>query len=389
VDSSAIHELLSTLRRVTNEHGVRAATLVPDLALVGLSLDVADAAESALDLLLTKRPHRAYSSARACLEAVQRVLPVAVSRDYLRLGTRAWVYYQRKDVILTGAAQGSLPDSAAQVIELWSRHNPAARALVDEAVSALESRRGPDNFLGRNLADVEMECLKVLAAAKGQSLPPNAAEVNRLVYAALCRETHAGLRLQPRALRLNSDGIVEVVEREREPAEIERAVLSALESSLKEAMTAVEYRVAERWREANEERLALLAGATAANRPDYLPDLGRFLAEQGVGHVECVFTGVPLQHIREIPNSTLSVSLRHGDGADARLATFDFRGDARRALIRRLREEFPELVWEKLRGAPVRLDLPRPLIVTIRAVLGRVHQTKDEQFVPFVVRAVE
>lgn len=271
MSSKAIEDLLATLRRVTNEHGVRAATLVPDLALIGLTLDVVDAAESALDLLVTKRPHRAYSMARACLEAVQRVLPLAVSDDNLRIGTRAWVYYQGKDAILTGATRDALPDSAAQVIELWSRYNPAARALVADAVATLRSRKGPDNFLGRNLADVETECLKVVAAAKGQSLPPNAAEVNRLVYAALSRETHAGLRLQPRALRLDSDGIVEVVERQRERAEIERAVLSALESSLKEAIAAVEYRTARRQRQANEERLAFLSGATGASRPEYLP----------------------------------------------------------------------------------------------------------------------
>src|SRR5712671_2765753 len=88
------------LRRLRQHHGVRAATLLPDLALIGLVDDTIDAAETALDLLEGARPYRAYAMVRVAFEAAQRLLVLATSDDYLHLGTRAWLYYQGKDEAL-------------------------------------------------------------------------------------------------------------------------------------------------------------------------------------------------------------------------------------------------------------------------------------------------
>jgi hypothetical protein len=135
--------------------------------------------------------------------------------------------------------------------------------------------------------------------------------------------------------------------------------------------------------------MASLAMAPSTTRTDYAPDFGRLLAEQGIGHAECVFPGVPLQHIRELPDSTLSISLNHGYGAERYLATFDFKGKVRIALLDRVREQFPELATAGSRRAPLRLDLPEPITVTIRAILGKVQHTSEESFVPFVVQSIE
>lgn len=386
---SAVRNLIAVARQLIDDHGFRASSLVPDLALVGLAADAADAADSALDLLEGSRPYRAYAMARVCFEASQRVLPLAVAEDYLRLGTRAWVYYQCKDAALRGSPRFSLGSEAEEIVRFWENVNADARALIEEAVASLRSQsRGPDNYLGRNLAEVAAECYEVLASALGNVVPSDNIEINRRVYAGLSRDTHACLRLQPRALRAGAHGFVEVLETERDPMEVSEAVFLALSTSLRETIGGLQFRLAAREREEARGRLMGLQTAAASVRPDYYPDLGVQLAKEGLGHVECVFQGVPLVNVRELPDSTLTTSIVRVDAGQRQLVTFDLKGTSRAALLQLIQDRFPDLLAAAI-PASVRLDLPAPIVVNIRAALGQIQRSADETFVPFLVREIE
>src|SRR5207249_487315 len=52
-----LEKALALLARLRDEHGFHISTLPGDIALIGLAIDVEDAAGAALDLLGTARPH--------------------------------------------------------------------------------------------------------------------------------------------------------------------------------------------------------------------------------------------------------------------------------------------------------------------------------------------
>ncbi|MDP2603326.1 MAG: hypothetical protein Q8S00_12145 [Deltaproteobacteria bacterium] len=131
-----------------------------------------------------------------------------------------------------------------------------------------------------------------------------------------------------------------------------------------------------------------LQTAAASVRPDYYPDLGVQLAKEGLGHVECVFQGVPLVNVRELPDSTLTTSIVRVDAGQRQLVTFDLKGTSRAALLQLIQDRFPDLLAAAI-PASVRLDLPAPIVVNIRAALGQIQRSADETFVPFLVREIE
>ncbi|HAF22684.1 MAG TPA: hypothetical protein DCK93_07175 [Blastocatellia bacterium] len=234
------------LRRLRQRHGVRAATLLPDLALIGLVDDTIDAAETALDLLEGPRPYRAYAMVRIAFEAAQRLLVLATSDEYLHLGTRAWLYYQGKDEALRQREREEVDSLEAQVVRTWAARFPDAEEVVAREREVLRKLKGPDNFLGRNLAEAVDHAYATLTKFYGSEMPSDLAEINRRVYRVLCRDTHACVRFEPSTIRIDSEGFVEVLERPRERSEIEKGVRSGLASSLKETTSALEYRLAQR-----------------------------------------------------------------------------------------------------------------------------------------------
>jgi hypothetical protein len=163
-DIDSVRKGIEAVRRYRQHHGFRAWTLVPDLALIGLTDDLTDAAETALDLLASTRPYRAYMMARVAFEATQRLLILATAPDYLTLGVRAWVYYQEKDAEFKPSESSAAdPTGEEQIIAVWERYYPEALALIAAERRFLSSTRGPDNFLRRNLADAAQEAYAVLA----------------------------------------------------------------------------------------------------------------------------------------------------------------------------------------------------------------------------------
>jgi len=382
-----LKNLFIILQKLRSQYGFRAETLVPDIAFVGLIDDCIDAGQTALEILESHRPYRAYSMVRVAFEASQRLLPLATSIDYIRLGTRAWLYYNKKDDLIRGIDKDSIGPAAAQILNTWAHYYASAHQVALEELAILNKQKGPDNFLGRNLAEVATECYLILAQERDSSVPANSEEINRKLYATLSRDTHACLRLELSGLRIDSDGFIEVKERQRDPEEVARNVTEGLVALFTETIAAIEYRISKR-RQANTNHLITSLGEFHPELPNrYLDDLGKYLAQQGFGG-ESIFPVVPIGRIAELQDGTLSTSLATGFGTEAKMATFDFKGLARQAMLAIISEEYPEIVISNEQNTPSYIDLPKPISVIIKAELGQEQKTETESFVPFIVTEV-
>lgn len=385
-----IDRQLKQLQSLRAEHGLRAATLVPDLAFIGLLDDTVDAAEAALDLLRTSRPYRAYSMARIAFEAAQRLLILATADDYVGLGTRAWLYYQAKDAALRGDddASSEVPSIKDQLLPVWKSHCPEAEAIMQRAGEALSRprRKTPDNFLGEDLAAAVDRAYERIAADRKNDVPDNSAQVNRAVYRSLSRDTHACLRLEPSSIRIDSEGHVQVTARPRDPKVIRHAVHIALGPALVEAAAAVSYRIHQR-QIAHASRVEQsAAGVSTPQRPDYRPDFGLQILKMGVAHTTMVFPGELIKELRGLADGSLSLSLGISVEGTEHIATFDFRGDALRAVLDMIAEQFPS-VGASLDaiGLGTLVELPEPIVCTIHAQLGELQSGDTESFVPLIV----
>lgn len=385
--SDHLENLIDTLQKLRLQHGFRAETLVPDIAFIGLIDDCIDAGRTALELLKSPRPYRAYSMVRVAFEASQRLLPLATTSDYIRLGTRAWLYYNKKDVTIGGGDKDSIGPTAEQILETWANYYPPARQIALEELAILNKQKRPDNFLGRNLAEVATESYLILAQEKGSSVPADSEEINRECYTALSRESHACLRLELSELRVDSDGFIEVKERPRDPKEVARNVTEGLGAIFAETIAAVQYRISKRW-QANTALIMRSLGQFHPELPNgYLDDFGKYLAQQGFGG-QIVFPSVPITHIAELQDGTLSTSLAMDWGTEAKIATFDFKGHARQAMLAVISEDYPDLIIGNGQTTPHYIDLPEPIPVIIKAELGREQKSEKESFVPFIVNEV-
>lgn len=385
--SDHLKNLLDTLQKLRLQYGFRAETLLPDIAFVGLIDDCIDAGQTALELLESPRPYRAYSMVRVALEASQRLLPLATSSDYIRLGTRAWLYYNQKDGIIRGIGKNSIGSPAGQILDTWASYYPQAHQIALEELAILNKQKRPDNFLGRNLAEVATESYLILAKERGSSVPANSEEIDREFYTILSRDSHACLRLEPSELRVDSDGFIEVKERQRDPKEVAQNVTEGLGAIFTETIAAIKYRISKR-RQANTTLVRTSLGQFHSELPNgYLDDLGTYLAQQGFGG-QSIFTSVPISRIAESEDGTLTTSLAMGYGTEAKIATFDFKGHARQAMLTIISQEYPDIIISNGQNAPHYIDLPKPISVIIKAELGREQKSEKESFVPFIVNEV-
>src|SRR5262245_36074927 len=109
---------------------IRAELLPADLALAGLLDDLLDASSAAIEFV--ERSTRAvYPLVRTAFEAAQRIVALATDDDYLRVGTRAWLYYQHKDAAVgrkseTDTAEGWLEAVVSRMRDIWMPFNDHA-----------------------------------------------------------------------------------------------------------------------------------------------------------------------------------------------------------------------------------------------------------------------
>jgi hypothetical protein len=384
-----ISKLIAKLRELRDLHGFRAETLVPDLALVGLVDDTVDAAEEALQLSRGPRAYRAYAMVRVAFEAAQRLLVLATANDYIRLGTRAWLYYVGKDEALrAGTSSEQATDYQDRIVQTWASRYPEAVAVIEAEGEHVKKIKRPDNFTGRDLAEAVGDAYATLAKAQGRDAPQGVVETTRAAYRVLCRDTHACMRLEPRGFRIDNDGFVDVVAIERDTREIQQAVALGLSSSLKEAITGVQFRISRR-QEAH--FVAVRAAIAEDARPvteNFQRDFGLFLLERNLANATQTFYGIVLQNLAVLADGTLSSSTTVGVGEELFLATFDFKGAVAQQLVERLREVFPQFVIRTPEGQPTFMDLPAPFEVNLDATIGYFQRTAADRFVPFVVTKV-
>ena len=272
----------SELAALRERSEIRADFLPADLALRGLLDDLLDASSAVIES--GERSTRAvYPLVRTAFEAAQRIVALATDDDYLSVGTRAWLYYQHKDASVRRKtepekADGWLDAVVSRMRDIWSPHNEQAASLLADASARLRDNgkkkpRPPDNFMGQDLADVVQDRYPRIFGAAG--IHSDVKQLNRGIYAALSRDSHARLRIEVAALTILPSGTVRIIPRRVDETARRHTLLRCLESSLREAVGAVSYLLETRGRTDAEKFRSMADRALANDLPHgFSPDLG-------------------------------------------------------------------------------------------------------------------
>ena len=385
-DDHACTIRLSEIADLRNRLEIRADLLPADLALTGLLDDLIEVSTAAIELA-EQSTRAVYPLVRTAFESAQRIVALATDDDYLRVGTRAWLYYQRKDAAVrrkteAGEADRWLEAVVSRMRELWSPHNDEAAELLDSEAAALKEKKRPDNFMGRDLAEVVQERYQKIWPA---GIPSEVKELNRGIYSALSRDSHARLRTQPAALTFQSNGMVRVISRSIDETARRSTLLHCLDASLTEAVGAVSYLLDSR-READARNQSLAERMIGYDLPQgFRPDLGLHLANSGATETTFHFVNVPIRKLGILPNGVASWSANIVLANVEYIVTFDV----------------PAILLSDLAHAvglsPINLTSNRqivkevfddPRLVRVQSTLGERQTNGDEVFVPLVVKRV-
>jgi hypothetical protein len=381
------------LKTLRDQFEIRADLLPADLALVGLLDDLLDASTATIEFV-DRSTRVVYPLVRTAFEAAQRIVALATDEDYLRIGTRAWLYYQQKDASVRRKTEAEKADQwleqvIKQMHDIWIVHNPAAEMLLTSEISHLKENgkkkpRPPDNFMGKDLADVvQSRCQRIYGTA---GIPDNFKQLNRGIYAALSRDSHARLRMEPAALIIQPNRTVRVIPRRVDETAKRRTLLHCLESSLAEAYASVSFLLEAR-RQMDGERLRSVAGSATANLlpPGFSPDLGLHLMHAGGVGTSFHFSNVPIRKIGVLPDGTVCWSANILLIDCEYIATFD--------VAPSLSHDFASVIGI----SPVMLAPSREIVkhtfnqlcfVSLECRLGSMQHNGKETFVPFIVKRV-
>ena len=311
-------EKLNHLSSIRERFLIRAELLPADLALVGLYNELRDAAFLAFELCHLHAQPAAFPLARTVFEATQQIIVLATEDNYLGVGTRAWLYHLRKERRIAQLARGAeaahdwFQQQVLEIQRIWAAYNPSAEKILRDENTQLDTfqknRAGADNFMGRNIGRVVEERYPKLAFAVGKSAA-ELSELNAGIYAGLSRESHAHLRVDAAALRVEQDGTVSIIPGKADEETKNRLILGCVSSSLTEASGALSYLIGdrERRRSAELEREAARLSAEPL-APGFKPDLGLFLMSRGGASTTFHFPNVPIQKVGIMPNGTVSWS---------------------------------------------------------------------------------
>ena len=234
-------------------------TLVADIVLMGLTSEVIENA-LVVDLLAqTPIPHRAFSNARTAFEAAQQATVLATNEDYSLAGARAWIYFRRKDRDWLKLAKPddsgiTTPDDAekwfqkqiTKMADIWNSIAPGNGQTLFKAKEILDSQpRRPDNWLGKNMAHLQVDAYAKFADMLGGTMgndSNDSVEINRSIYSMLSREAHAGIRFDPVHIMKNKDNSLDVYYEPRDKELNSRSVSVSAAISAHEAMMALVYR---------------------------------------------------------------------------------------------------------------------------------------------------
>ena len=387
---------LNHLSSVRERFLIRAELLPADLALVGLCNELRDAAFLAVELCHLHAQSAAFPLARTVFEATQQIIVLATEDDYLSVGTRAWLYDLRKKkrvVNLAGGADAAddwFRQAVGEIQRIWVVYNSDAEKILRDENSQLvafqKDRGRADNFMGRNIGKIVEERYSKLTVALGKSAA-DLCELNSGIYAALSRESHAHLRVDPAALRVAPDGTVSVIPQKVDAASKNKLVLGCISSSLAEASAALSYLIDSRQRRRStefEREAARLAEKPLA--PGFKPDLGLHLMRIGGTSTTFHFSNVPVQEVGILPNGTVSWSSEITLGEqEVYITTFDVPPLLVPELQRAIEVESSALTP----GSHLKKHrLMQPRTVRVDCTLGEIHNPSGDSFVPLLVTKI-
>lgn len=384
-------EKLEQLSALSQRLVIRADHLPADLALLGLLEDLRGAASAVLALSEGVHSLATDPLTRIAFEATQRIIVLATDDDYLRTGTRAWLYYHRKDMRILRMDEGAetaeawFASAVRRMLDVWRAYRPDAEVILGqekERLHANEVKHGPDNFMGQDLARLVQERYPRALPAAGISLA-ELERMNRSIYAYLSRESHARLRVDPVGYRILPDGSLTIIQRRANDAEKQESALRCLDSSISEAIGALSYFLECRERERAEQiRLAAMEVSDESLPPGFDRDLGLHLAAVGVGNALIEFSAVPVHNLAVLPNGTAAWSAGLRLGGTVFLATFDVPSARVPDLARAL--AIPPATLRGT-GALHKHSLPSPTRIAVQCKLGTVQRTDKQRFIPLVV----
>jgi len=269
---------------------------------------------------------------------------------------------------------------------MWMPHNSEDEALLHGETARLkEKKHGPDNFMRQDLAQIVQDRYPRVFKWSGVSIP-EMRNLNRGIYAALSRESHAQLRVEAAALTISSGGIVEVIPPKIDQAAKRRTLLRCLECSLAEAVGALSYFVDARDRaDAERFRRATSRDVREHLPPGFKPDLGSHLAQSGGRRTTFHFLDVPIAKLAVLPEGIACWSAGIVLSDHEYAATFDLPevmlGDLAAAIGLSLALLRPtgEIRKHTLEGPPR---------VNVACTLGDVQRNAKEAFVPLIVSRV-
>lgn len=393
-DFDAVALKLEHLNYMREAFVMRAALLPADLALLGLLDDTLDAASTVVQLCRDNRPITAFPLARRAFEATQRVIVLATEEDYVRVGTRAWLYCVRKDMRIVKFARGvdeaqEWYESALRQLQgIWSSHNSEAEMILREEnrrLDAFQKNRRPDNFMGEELAEVVQTRYPKLVPASGKPVP-EIQTLNRAIYAGLSGESHARLRLDPAGLQIFGDGTVRVMPRKVDLRAKQEIVLGFLDTSLAEATAALEYLLKERDQQQRDET------QHEANRlaqeplpPKFESDLGLHLMGSGGATTTFHFPSAPAQKLGILPEGTVTWSTGIKFGDKGFVVTFEVPPP----LVAELAAALGIGPLELRPAAELRKHtLAEPTFIQLVCRLGQIQKNAVEAFVPLIATRV-
>ena len=385
---------LSELVAFRERFEIRADLLPADLALAGLIDDLLNTSTAAIEFA-ERSTRTVYPLVRTAFEAAQRIVALATDDDYLRVGTRAWLYYQHKDASVRRKTEGEKADRwleavVSQMRDIWIPHNGAAEELLkSEGAHLKENRkkkpRPPDNFMGKDLADIVQDRYSRMFGP--DRIPRNVKQLNRGIYASLSRDSHARLRLEPAALTIQPNGTVRVIPRCLDESTRRRTLLHCLESSLTEALSAASYLRDARKRADAEKRQSMASHAIAGGLPSgFSPDLGLHLEHSGGAETAFHFQNVPIRKLGILPNGIARWSDNIILGDREYIATFDVPAVLCIDLAHAL--GVSSTMLEPNREV-VKHNLDVPPIIGMECTLGEMQRSGHETFIPLVVKRIE
>lgn len=248
---------IEELNKAQSDFKYRPETMVADIVLMGLTMEVYESAKVVEILANSDFPHRAFANARNAFEAAQQAMVLAAQEDYALAGARAWVYFYKKDsewlanarpegsgVTNKEDAQKWYERHISQMAKTWDSLSPNKGQLLYRADELLRSqKKGADNWLGQSMGVMQDHAYRVVFARFGGNATEDSISMNKAIYGSLSRETHARMRYENIAFRQHQDGFLEVDFGSRDNQLNAKSARRVTLQAVQEAMLALTYRI--------------------------------------------------------------------------------------------------------------------------------------------------